>query len=78
MFEKTWRNKFLTLDAKSIDDMVVKLRAAADQLEVMAKDGVTLAGGQEDDYARLVTTDAKVARKHRMRREDYHEHGGEG
>ncbi len=61
-----WRNKWLTAEAKSIDDMNRLLRSAAEQLEQMQKDGVVLEdnGGAGDDYALLVTTDPKVAEKY--------------
>jgi len=64
----TWRNKWLTSEAKSLEDMIDRLRSAADQLEQMRKDGVVLDddGGVGDDYARLVTTDPKVAEKYGM------------
>ncbi len=63
-----WRNKWLTAHAKTIDDMSAILRDAADQLEEMRKDGVTLepGGGTADDYAHLVTTDPEVAKKYDM------------
>jgi hypothetical protein len=62
----TWRSKWLTADAKSIDDMIKLLKSAADHLEQMKRDGVFLeeAGGIGDDYANLVTTDPKVAEKY--------------
>lgn len=62
-YEFTWRNKWLTSDAKSIDDMIATLRGAADDLQRMKERGVTLRddGGVGDDYATLVTTDAEVA-----------------
>jgi hypothetical protein len=62
----TWRNKWLTAEAKSIEDMISMLRAAADQLDQMRKDGVVLDdnGGVGDDYAHLVTMDTKVAEKY--------------
>lgn len=62
----TWRNKWLTAEAKSIEDMISMLRAAADDLDQMRKAGVNLDdnGGVGDDYAHLVTTDAKVAEKY--------------
>ncbi len=65
-FVMTWRNKWLTAEAKSIEDMISMLRAAADHLDQMRKDGVVLDddGGVGDDYAHLVTTDAKVAEKY--------------
>ena len=64
-----WRNKWLTAESKSIDDMIQALRAAADELEAMRNDGVTLdleAGGIDDDYARLTTTDPEIAKKYEM------------
>jgi hypothetical protein len=62
----TWRNKWLTAEAKSIEDMISLLRVAADHLDQMRKDGMVLDddGGVGDDYAHLVTTDATVAEKY--------------
>lgn len=62
----TWRNKWLTAEAKSIEDMINMLRSAADHLDQMRRDGVFLEdnGGVGDDYAHLVTTDPKVAEKY--------------
>ncbi len=70
-FETLWRNKWLTSEAKSIDDMIASLRAAADHLDEMRKAGVTLEddGGVGDDYATLVTTDPEVAKKFGMEEE---------
>ncbi len=67
-FETLWRNKWLTSGAKSIDDMIASLRAAADHLDEMRKAGVTLEdnGRVGDDYATLVTTDPDVAKKFEM------------
>lgn len=62
-YETIWRNKFLTISAKTIEDMAAKLESAAMTLRQMAKDGVVLEGGQENDYATLVTNDPKVAEK---------------
>jgi hypothetical protein len=64
----TWRNKWLTAEAKSIEDMIRLLRSAADRLDQMRKDGIVLDddGGVGDDYAHLVTMDPKVAEKHRL------------
>jgi hypothetical protein len=63
-----WRNKWLTADAKSIEDMIAALRSAANHLEEMRKDGVTFEdhGGTGDDYVHLFTTDPKVAKKYDM------------
>ena len=67
-----WRNKFLTLDAASTEDMIASLRQAADTLEAMRADGVVLEpdGGTADDYAHLVTTDPEIAEKYGMHAED--------
>ena len=64
----TWRNRWLTADAKSVEDMIRMLRSAADTLDRMHRDGVFLEddGGVGDDHARLVTTDAKVAEEYGM------------
>jgi hypothetical protein len=63
-----WRNKWLTANAKTIDDMIASLRDAAETLEAMRRDGVTMEddGGAGDDYAHLVTTDPEVAKKYDM------------
>ena len=63
-----WRNKFLTVDAESLDDMIASLRDAARALERMRADGVILdpEGGTADDYAHLVSSDPDVARKYGM------------
>ena len=71
-YDTIWRNKFLTIEAKSIDDMINILRGAAEQLAAMAKDGVKLDpnGGTEDDYACLYTNDPKTAKKHGLEKNE--------
>ena len=70
-YVRLWRNKFLTLDAKSIDNMIDVLGGAVEELRQMKADGVTLdpAGGTADDHAHLVTNDASVAEKYGMHEE---------
>jgi hypothetical protein len=70
-YVQTWRNKFLTLDAKSLDEMIATLRRAAETLQAMRRDGVHLdpEGGTADDYALLVTNDPDVAKKYDMQDE---------
>lgn len=67
-YVKIWRNKFLTFDAQSLDEMAASLHAAADELAAMRADGVALDPdrGMADDYAYLVTDDAEVAAKYDM------------
>jgi hypothetical protein len=63
-----WRNKWLTADAQSLQDMIEKLQAAAETLRAMLADGVTLdsQGAASNDYAYLVTTDPVIAKKYNM------------
>ncbi len=70
-YVQTWRNKFLTLDAKSLDEMIVTLQGDAETLKAMRQDGVYLdpEGGTADDYALLVTNDPDVAKKYDMQDE---------
>jgi hypothetical protein len=60
-----WRNKWLTADAQTIDDMIKMLEAAAAALRDMRDAGVTLdpQGDTQDDYARLITPDPAVAER---------------
>ena len=70
-YMQLWRNKFLTLEAKTVEDMIATLRGAAETLEAMRADGVTLdsEGGTGDDYAYLITSDPEVAKKYDMHEE---------
>lgn len=63
-----WRNKWLTSEATSLEDMIAGLQSAAGTLRAMLADGVYLdpEGGTSDDYAHLVTTDPIIARKYDM------------
>jgi PHP family Zn ribbon phosphoesterase len=73
-YVRLWRNKFLTLNAKNIDEMATILRDAAEELARMRADGVILDpdGGTDDDYALLVTEDPDIAAKYEMQDErDY-------
>jgi hypothetical protein len=67
-----WRNKWLTSESASIEQMASDLREAAAQLEEMQADGIVLdpKSGMPDDYAYLVTTDPKIANKYNMQPED--------
>jgi len=64
-FEYLWRNKFLTVDAESIDDMILKLEGAADHLQEMKDAGVVLDPDSDvgGDFAVLVTSDPTVAER---------------
>lgn len=63
-----WRNKWLTAEAKSLEEMAASLEDAARTLRAMLADGIRLDpdGGTEDDYAHLVTSDPEIARKYDM------------
>ena len=64
----SWRNKFLTTQAQSLEQLIHLLRSAVDELDQMRKEGVVLdeGSGIGDDYLRLVTTDPQVAEKYSM------------
>jgi len=67
-YEICWRNKFLTTDATSIEEMAQRLEGGAQELRRMAKAGIVLDpdGGTMDDYAQLVTSDPKAAKRFNM------------
>lgn len=72
-YRTTWRNKFLTTDAKTLRDMALILQGAAEHLSLMQSDGVELVGGAEDDYAQLVTANPLIAKKYDMEEENQEE-----
>lgn len=63
-YSMIWRNKWLTADATTIDEMIEGLESAAAELRALRDAGVRLEGGAEDDFAHLVTTDPAVAEKY--------------
>ncbi len=71
-YVRLWRNKFLTVDVKTIDEMITVLKSAAAELKAMLDDGVTLdpTSGTTDDYAYLVTSDPEIARKYEMEEDE--------
>jgi hypothetical protein len=62
-YELTWRNKFLTSDAGSIDDMIDSLLSAVVELAAMRDRGVFLIPSSDigGDHAVLTTNDPCVA-----------------
>ena len=67
-YMRLWRNKFLTIDANNLDEVIDKLAAAVELLKQMRADGVQVDpnGGTGDDYIHLVTSDPQVAKKYDM------------
>jgi hypothetical protein len=62
-----WRDKRITADVTTIDDMIAALSESAETLEAMRRDGVTLEfDGLAGDCARLVTDDPNVAAKYEL------------
>ena len=68
-----WRNKFLTIDAETLDDIIAGLEGAAVHLRAMRDDGVWLDGGADDDYAMLTTSDPAVAKRYGLEEWDFEE-----
>lgn len=67
-YELTWRNKWLTASAESIQDMRTAMLDAMNDLETLealvAKKRVTVSfEGADDDYIEFFTTDPKIARE---------------
>ncbi len=62
------RPGWLAAEAATIEELIAARRGAADELEAMRRDGVTLdvEAGPGHDHARLVTTDPAVARRYGM------------
>jgi len=75
----TRRNKWLTAEAKSLDDMIKYLSGAVAELEAMKDAGVQLDdnGGVADDYATLFTHDPQVAARFDMPEEEEWDEGEE-
>jgi hypothetical protein len=69
---RVWRNKLLTSDVASIDELIADLQRAVTELQAMRNDGVILdpRSGTADEYAYLVTTDPEIASKYGMEEED--------
>lgn len=67
-YVRIWRNKLLTLETKSLEELIATLQEAAADLQAMRADGVVLEpeGATADDHATLVTTDPSVAQKYGM------------
>jgi hypothetical protein len=64
-YEYLWRNKYLTAEAETLDEMINALQAAVDHLREMRSAGIILDewSGMADDYAVLVTTDPAIAER---------------
>ena len=70
-YEYIWRNKWLTSDAKTIEEMALILKSAATKLEQMSKDGIKLdleTSNGGDDYHYLCTEDPAIAEKYGFER----------
>ena len=67
-FVKIWRNRFLTVDAASLEAMISSLQQAVVTLQAMLADGVIIdpERGTTDSHVYLVTTDPEIAKKYGM------------
>ena len=66
MYEQIFRCKWLGDDSKTLEEIALKLEAAAKDLREMAKDGIHMDADlpMADDYAFLYTDDPLVAEKY--------------
>jgi hypothetical protein len=64
-YRTTWRNKWITTDARSIDDFIETFESLAKQFRQWKQWGITLYddGGVGDDYTSFITDDIDVAIK---------------
>lgn len=60
-YSLTLRNKFLTVDAENITDMIESLQSHVNFLKELRDAGIELEHGQEDDYATFYTEDKEIA-----------------
>lgn len=72
-YETLFRGKGWFDGCTSVTEMITRVEAARDNLLSYLKDGVVLAGEIEDDYAFLLTDDKKVAKKHKMDKQEMDE-----
>lgn len=69
-YELLHRNKFLTLEAKSITEMAEILASTADWMHELVATGKVILGDEDgvgDDYAYFYTDDPEVAAKYGFR-----------
>jgi hypothetical protein len=70
-YEMIWRNKFITTNASSIDDMIKSYMQCLEELQEIKKDGIqgdfdNAGDNAGDDYIFFRTEDAKLAKKYNM------------
>ena len=71
IYKFLWRNKYITVDAKSLKDMTEEFLGIAGFFQAMLDTGkIELAYGAEDDYATLITEDEAVAKEFGFEAED--------
>ena len=67
MKEKTYecllRNKFIAIDAKSIDDFISIYENMLDVMKRWKEKGIIYQHGAEDDYATFITHDETIAKE---------------
>lgn len=67
IYERIIRHKFLTLNCKSIDDMIDTFENYIHMLKTFKNNNITLdPNSVEDDYNRFITEDPIVAAKFNM------------
>ena len=63
-YERLWRNKWLTPNSTSIDDMIQRHLDAVEELRGMQQKGVAIdVSNAGDDFITLLTTDPQVAKE---------------
>ena len=68
LYRQLFRAKGLYDGADTLNEIVIRLRATAEEITRMASDGVILADTVTDDYADFETEDAVIAAKYNFDR----------
>jgi len=68
LYRQLFRAKGLYDGADTLNEIVIRLRATAEEITRMASDGVILADTVTDDYADFETEDAAIAAKYNFDR----------
>ncbi len=63
-YEGTWRAKWTTDGAKTLEEAARKLEEVASHLRELSRDGVELTHPIVEDYGFIRTTDPEVAKKY--------------
>lgn len=77
IYELTWRGKCMFDGCKTLTEMVQRCDSAKEGIQKYIAEGIALEHPVEDDYAFLVTADAKTAKRLKMDKREREDEGEE-